>query len=248
MTVTLALASVPIFQFVPQEMLKRLGTLAKIIEKNAGDAVLMHGEPVLGIYVVGEGAVGVYPPRATRALLSLASGGSFGEMSFLERSHASATIRAEQAQTKLALFPQAALALLVDADPALGRYLYQGLAVSLSQKLRATTDRITQLIDQARRLVDRRVGVSDALSDLLDLPRDLAAQRETADAALARARALLDELIERHPEKAGSLHELGLILDEMRGGTRRFYPDATERSRALVAIVLGLEAHLAEAH
>src|SRR5256885_2258478 len=95
MTLKLALRTVPIFQFVAAEHMPELARIAKVVEKSRGEAVLLHGETVPGIYIVAEGAAGVYPPGAKQPLVTLGVGGAFGEMAFLEHAKASATIRIE---------------------------------------------------------------------------------------------------------------------------------------------------------
>lgn len=171
MTIKLALTSVPVFQFVSPAASVKLGQVAKIVEKEPGGAILLNGESVPGIYIVGVGKVGVYPPAATKPLALLSEGASFGEMSFLEKSKASATIRAEAKGTKLLLLTHADLDALVDGDAELGRALFRGMALTLSQKLRNTNDRITAELKAGRKLI-ADLSADGVMDDLKSLPSD----------------------------------------------------------------------------
>jgi len=57
-TSKLALTSVQVFQFLTPIQVKRLLHYGKTVERRARDILVMAGEPVLAIYVIGEGAVG----------------------------------------------------------------------------------------------------------------------------------------------------------------------------------------------
>jgi CRP-like cAMP-binding protein len=173
-TIKLALTSVPVFQFVSPAASAKLGQVAKIVEKDPGGAILLNGEAVPGIYIVGTGKVGVYPPAATKPLAILREGASFGEMSFLEKSKASATIRVEAKGTKLLLLTHADLTALVEGDAELGRALFRGMALTLSQKLRNTNDRITAELKAGRKLIDELSDElsADGMGDLKTLPHD----------------------------------------------------------------------------
>lgn len=220
MRVKVALASVPIFQFVPQEQLKALTQIAKTIDKAKGEAVLLLQEPVLGIYLVASGSVGVYPHAIQKPLITLQPGESFGEMSFLERMRASATIRAESDATKLALFPQAELDLLVENEPLLGRALYRGIALSLSQKLRATTGRIASELATSRAILTGLASSGDGTHEIASMPAAVRNLGLGLEQRLDQCQKSIEELARRIPEKAGSIQELMLVLGETRSKSK----------------------------
>lgn len=237
-TIKLSLTSVPVFQFIVGDAAKRLAKVAKVIEKGQHDAVLMHGENVPGIYIVAEGSVGVYPPGATRPLVTLPVGASFGEMSFLERSKASATIRAEVKGTKLVFLHQGELAALVDGDAELGRALYQGMALTLSQKLRTTTDRIAVELAAGRKLLQ---DLNTDAGEVVPVPDDLVRQNQQIADGLEKARRVLDEQIRKAPDKAASLQEATLAISEAKGRCAEFFPRLSRHVGVLSAFVKKME-------
>ena len=125
---------------------------AKVIklEKKPGDAIALLGEQVAGIYWVRSGKVGVYPPGANRAFTFLGKGSAFGEMSFLDGSKASATIRIEDSGTEIAMINHAQLRQLINDSSSIGNSIYRGIAESLAEKLRATNMKISAEISATR--------------------------------------------------------------------------------------------------
>lgn len=225
MTVKLALATVPLFQFLPAEELKRVAALGKIVEKGKGSLILMRGEPVLGIYLLAEGVVGVHATRPERLIAELRSGESFGEMSYLENTKASATIRAEEAGTKLILFLHTDLRLLIERDPLIGRCLFQGIALQLSKKLRATTDRLAIEFaadnDLSQQVLTSAKGHTESGGALLTQIGEF--QRFAAD-QLDESLKTLEELAKKIPDKPGSLNDLHVRLTDLRAKAKTFLP------------------------
>ena len=210
MPLMLQLEQVPLFQFFDHDSIGKLAAFAKVITKAKSDAVLLHGENVPGIYVVGKGRVGVYPPGANSPLVIFNHGGSFGEMSFLEKTTASATIRAEDDHTQLAVFFQADLDKALQKDPVAAQNLYRGLAVTLSQKLRSTNEQVRTILggtDGSHPPLANQVAIK---SPLLNLQKQVNQLAQSVPAELESCIDLIDQLTERSQEKAASLAELRL--------------------------------------
>lgn len=240
MALKIALTTVPVFQFVSPDATQKLARVAKVVEKNKGDAVLMHGEPVQGIYIVAEGAVGVYPPGAGRPLVTLGVGESFGEMSFLEKTKASVTIRGEQPGTKLVVLVQSELKSLVDEDAELGRALFHGMALTLSQKLRTTTDRITAELHVGRQLL-LDLTSEEATTKLQSLPEEVVQQNAAIMSGLDGSLKLAEELARKLPEKAGSLNEVVLKIRETKAQCQQFYPRLSRHISAITNFIASME-------
>jgi CRP-like cAMP-binding protein len=248
MTIKLSLTSVPVFQFVSPEHTQRLAGIAKVVDKARNEAVLMHGETVPGIYIVGEGHVGVYPPGQSKPLVTLGRGDSFGEMSFLEKTKASATIRAEGKGTKLVVMLQHDLAVMADAEAELGRALYRGIALTLSQKLRATTDKIASELSAGRKLL-ANLAAEDAGAtpfNLAGLPDEVIQQNQLVTDNLDAAVRLAEELARRVPEKAGTVNTLQMKLGEAKSHCITFYPRLARHIAAITAFIRSMEDFLRE--
>jgi CRP-like cAMP-binding protein len=224
---------------------RKLQGICRLLTKVKGEAVLMHGEPVPGMYIVGEGAVGVYPPGAQRPLVTLGAGEAFGEMSFLEKSRASATIRAEDKITRLIVIQHGDLSALLDAEPRVGYSLYQGIAFTLSKKLRTTTSKIAGELAKGHHLLSDLAARSGS-EDLSDLPGKIAAHATGALDALGKVEIKLDELCRRYPDRVGSLSDLVQHIADAKAHCRSFVPNISEQVRIMEEFVRSMETFLEE--
>jgi CRP-like cAMP-binding protein len=139
------------------------------IEKKPGDAIALSGEPVAGICWIKSGQVGVYPPGATSPFAHLERGAAFGEMSFLDGSKASATIRIEKAGTEILMIGHSVLHQLIKDSPSIGNGIYRGIAESLAQKLRLTNIKIAAEISATRQSIANSPSTSgvDSVSEFI---------------------------------------------------------------------------------
>lgn len=241
MPIKMALRAVPVFQFISQEQVIKLGGVAKAIEKGRAEAVLLHGETVPGIYIVGEGKVGVYPPGTTRPLVSLGTGESFGEMSFLEKTKASVTIRAEENGTKLAVLLQADLAQMCNEDPELGRALYHGMALTLSQKLRTTTDKIARELQVGRKLLMDLAREDQSAVNLTGLAAEVMRYSEKVVGNVDAASKLVEDVSRKFPEKAGTFGDIEMRLAEVKTQCTDFYPRLSKQIAAITNFIKSME-------
>ncbi len=152
----------PDFELIQSKVIK--------LDKKLGDAIALSGEPVAGIYWVVSGQVGVYPPGADKAFAFLERGSAFGEMSFLDRSKASATIRIEKTGTEIAMITHVVLHQLIKDSLSIGHSIYRGIAESLAEKLRVTNSKIAAEISTTREslassnLLSGKEGVKEFLA------------------------------------------------------------------------------------
>jgi CRP/FNR family transcriptional regulator, cyclic AMP receptor protein len=77
----------------------------------------------------------------TTVIATLYEGSCIGEMALIDYSPRSATIRAQE-DTKLAVLTKRAFDVMVDSEPELGVNILKGLAQTLSDNLRSTTDKL----------------------------------------------------------------------------------------------------------
>lgn len=241
MTLKLSLRSVPVFQFISQEQVIKLSGIAKSVEKGRSEAFLLHGETVPGIYIVGQGKVGVYPPGTTRPLVELGTGQSFGEMSFLEKSKASATIRAEEMGTKTALLLQSDLAQLCTEDPELGRAIYHGMALTLSSKLRTTTEKIAKELQVGRKLLMDLAREDQSATNITGIAAEVVQTNDKNTEKLDAAVRVVQDLTRKYPEKAGTFGQVELMLAEVRSRSIDFYPRLAKQIQAITNFIKSME-------
>ena len=104
-----------------------------------GTPIVTEGDRDVGVSFVAGGEVRI--ERAvgdkTVEIARLANGGVFGEMSFLDKAGASASVVADGSVDVIHIRNED-IEKLIDGDPAFGSRFYHSLAITLSSRLRAT--------------------------------------------------------------------------------------------------------------
>lgn len=153
MTLKLRLSDIPLFKFVDPKDAERFSEFVTVQEKNPGDVVLMSGEVPAGLYIVATGLVGVYKDDEA-PVATIGSGGALGEMSLIEETKASATIRALE-PTRLVFLHKERFVAELEQNVSLASSFFRGVSVMLSKRLRNTTRRISEEFAKSRELKDR---------------------------------------------------------------------------------------------
>ena len=245
----LSLTSVQIFQFLTPPQVKLLVSHGKSVEKHARDVVLLAGESVPGIYVIGEGAVGVYPGGSLQPIARLTVSQSFGEMSFIESGKASATIRAEEPGAKLMLVLHTDLTAMIADDPTFGLALYRGMSLALSQKLRTTTAKITAEIKAGRQLLDQLSADESGVSfDINVLPSDLAKQNQQVLATLEDVVQLSEDLFTKCPGEGVTIARLQSRIGDVKHQYIKFYPRLARQMQTITNFIVNIEKSLLQAN
>lgn len=239
MTLKVSLTSIPGFRFVSAEDAAVLSSIAKVDTRQKGDAIVLSGEHVSAIFIVAEGKVGVFPAGVAKPIAELGPGECFGEMSFVESSRASATIRAVQNDTRLIRLRQDDLALLSQNNAGLGSAIFRGIALTLSQKLRATTARIAEELAEGRRMLEKFSAAEDDVPiDLHTLPKEVVRQHDAIKEGLEGVLKTLENLSTKFPERSGTLSQAVQDLSVTSKQCDQFFLNL---SRNVAALTLFLE-------
>lgn len=142
--IRIRIQDIEIFKYVAPDQVVHLNDCATMVYKNKGDVVLMQGEPVTGIFVVSSGKVEVASGPLNASITTINPGEAIGEMSLLENTKASATIRAIENDTQLIVIHAQKFQEKITKNPLLAAGFYQGVSISLSKRLRDTTLRVSQ--------------------------------------------------------------------------------------------------------
>ena len=116
-----------------------LQSKARAATFRAGQPLIRAANPVMHLYIITKGTAQVLVQG--KAIATLSEGAICGEMSLVEGTVASATVQAEgelQAQE----IPAAELRGLFEAFPHFGLRFYHSIAVTLSRRLRATSQQL----------------------------------------------------------------------------------------------------------
>lgn len=107
----------------------------------AGSVVIQQGAPVASLYLILAGSFSVVDEGLGQELARLGTGEVVGEMSFIDAAPPSATVRAQEDGTVLAL-PKPILERKLAEDDAFAARFYRSIAMFLSDRLRASVNRL----------------------------------------------------------------------------------------------------------
>lgn len=139
---------IPLFRQIEPAQRGKLKTLFTEIEKSEGDELLTHSDEVDGLYIIVEGEIEIRLPQVETPIARLGNGSYFGEMSFLEGSKtASATVSICSPNAKLLFCERKVLEHLINKDSEFAQSFYESAALTLSNRLRLTNQKINTEIN-----------------------------------------------------------------------------------------------------
>ena len=144
-----ALKDLPIFSSLTDDEIKAVSEIGNTQTVSADELVFSEGEPGSVLYVIIKGSVRIYTKiteNVDKTLVTLRSGGLFGEMAVISEDYRSATARAVE-ETELLSISQKDFKNLVDNNPAAGKKLLEFIVKVLAGRLKNTTDLYRQAVD-----------------------------------------------------------------------------------------------------
>ncbi len=120
-------------------------TYIEILELKAGEILFEEGEQGDYVCFIISGSLEVLKMTTwqnfTTVIATLYEGSCIGEMALIDNAPRSATIRSNE-NTRLAILTQKAFDVMIESEPELGVNILKGVAQTLSDNLRATTDKL----------------------------------------------------------------------------------------------------------
>ena len=120
-------------------------TYIETMELSAGEILFEEGEKGDYVCFIISGSLEVMKmttwQNLTTVIATLYEGSCIGEMALIDHAPRSASIRAYE-KTKLAILTQKAFDVMVESEPELGVNILKGVAQTISDNLRATTDKL----------------------------------------------------------------------------------------------------------
>jgi CRP-like cAMP-binding protein len=144
------LASSSIFEFVPEELIRKVAERAGEIDVAAGEVLFEDGEPGDSVFLVASGEIEVV--KGDVVLAVLARGDMVGEMAVLAGGTRNATVRT-RSQTVLLFLKSGALRLLVQQMPDVAF----GIFGMLAKRLRKADESILALSSKKRAVASLEV-------------------------------------------------------------------------------------------
>lgn len=140
-----ALKNLLFFSYLSPEQMAKIMAYIEPLELKAGDILFEEGDTGDYVCFIISGSLEVIKMTTwqnfTTVIATLYEGSCIGEMSLIDHSPRSASIRADE-DTRLAILTQRAFDVMVDAEPELGVNILKGVARALSDNLRSTTDKL----------------------------------------------------------------------------------------------------------
>ncbi|MBF0441523.1 MAG: cyclic nucleotide-binding domain-containing protein [Oligoflexales bacterium] len=152
MTIKIELSKIPIFGCINKTFISKLNECILTIKKNKHDVILMEGEDVLGVYIIISGSVQVESGKGHCMITQIGKDDVFGEMSLVEQTTASATIRAAENDTILVLINGKKLQEHLSTEPDLAAEFYRGISKTLSNRLRKTNELYMHHIESIKKM------------------------------------------------------------------------------------------------
>lgn len=144
-----SLKELPIFSSLTDDEIKAVSEISNAQTVSADELVFSEGEPGNILYVIIRGSVRIYTKiteNVDKTLVTLRSGGLFGEMAVISEDYRSATARAVE-ETELISISQKDFRNLLDNNPAAGKKILEFIVKVLAGRLKNTTDLYRQAVD-----------------------------------------------------------------------------------------------------
>ena len=144
-----SLKELPIFSSLTDDEIKAVSEIGNTQTVSADELVFSEGDPGNILYVIIKGSVKIYTKiteNVDKTLVTLRSGGLFGEMAVISEDYRSATAKAVE-ETELLSISQKDFRNLLDNNPAVGKKLLEFIVKVLAGRLKNTTDLYRQAVD-----------------------------------------------------------------------------------------------------
>jgi CRP/FNR family transcriptional regulator, cyclic AMP receptor protein len=133
------------FSYLSPGQMNNIISYFETLELRAGEILFNEGDKGDYVCFITTGSLEVIKMTTwqnfTTVIATLYEGSCIGEMSLIDHAPRSATIRAYE-DTKLAILTQRAFDVMVESEPELGVNILKGVAQTLSDNLRSTTDKL----------------------------------------------------------------------------------------------------------
>ena len=159
------LLATPMFESLDPPEIKQLTEIIDVRELAAGDVLFEEGDPGDAWYALYRGKLDVIKGAGSREkeIFPLEPGACFGEIAILDGQPRSATVKAIDDSVVLTFVRPAFDRLLTEENPVAHKLLHH-MAVSLAQRVRSLTDRLSEYVD-ASESAQLRLGASQIFSE-----------------------------------------------------------------------------------
>jgi CRP/FNR family transcriptional regulator, cyclic AMP receptor protein len=130
------LSAVPLFSACSQRELRRIGSLATVVDVEEGEVLTKEGSPGSDFFVIAEGKASVTLRK--KRLATLKAGDFFGEMALIDTAPRAATVTAESPM-RVYVIGGSDFSALLDQIPVVARKMLRAMAQRLREAEKAPT-------------------------------------------------------------------------------------------------------------
>ncbi len=142
-----AIRNLLFFSYLSEEQMDKIMTYIEPLELNEGQTLFEEGDKGDFVCFIISGSLEVVKMTAWQnfatVITTLYEGSCYGEISLVDHSPRSASVRTHEA-TKLAILTQNAFDAMVTSEPELGVNILKGVVQTLSDRVRSTTDKLAE--------------------------------------------------------------------------------------------------------
>ena len=205
----------PIFKFATEQEIKDLSRHTIQIEKAKDDLLLLEGGAVIGLYIITSGQAGVFPGRHKDPIATINEGELLGEISLIEGSKASATIKVLSTSLAAILIESKAFHDYLDSHQEFSVKFFRGVAATLADRLKAMNFKLltltaSQKTNLAQVLSPRQMA--ETIQHIVD--NNISQQHANTSTSIGVLEALKTLALE-NPSVAPALVSIGKDLSKM---------------------------------
>lgn len=143
------LKELPIFSSLTDDEIKALSAISSTQTVSADEFVFSEGDPGNVLYVIIKGSIRIYTKiteNVDKTLVTLRSGGLFGEMAVISEDYRTATAKAVE-ESELISISHKDFKNFLDTNPGAGKKLLEFIVKVLADRLKNTTELYRQAVD-----------------------------------------------------------------------------------------------------
>ncbi len=144
------LLSIPIFQDLNDRELRTIKRILYQREYKKDEVIFNQGDAGLGMYIIVKGTVKIVCGPERHILSELSEGDFFGELALLDDSPRSATA-VSKIPCKILCFFKPELLDIINRNPGLGSKILFKLAWTIGERLKITSEQVSELSDVRHR-------------------------------------------------------------------------------------------------
>lgn len=212
-----AITDIPIFKFMPVEVLNEMSRRCEVRVLEKEKPLVKYGAFMPGLFLVLDGCIEVCTENFSEIIATLGPGASVGEMSLIDADpKASASLRAGPEGAKLVKCNREIFEQFILSNELHASAFYKGLSVLLSQRLRSTNLLFGKKIEEVKDSIKEILDGQDVLKRLSDMRVSVESMGEGIVSTLCDALTGLEGFMKAHSDlDVSELKKLKIVVEKI---------------------------------